>query len=167
MKRLKNKLVATTLFLASIFLFSSCDNDDYEWRAGEIYYEASFPVSSTGTFRNSFEIGYDWVEVISGGRYDRIDDIRYRLGRIEILRGSYIDNFTLRLSNSNVELPVRVRNNTGGILYDTDDQVWEFLNAIVEVIRRNGYAVVYIEGYADRGRVDLDFIIDVDAYVRY
>ena len=166
MKRFRNKPFATALLLAIILIFSSCDSDDYEWREGDLSYITTIPVND-GRIRYNFNLGYDLVEVYKG-RYDRIDDIAYAYGEINIYtKGNYIDRFTLSLGNSNVTLPVLVRSNRDGVLSsDNDYQVDDFLNAVVEVIRRNGYATIYIDGNAD-GRFELDFYINVDAYVRY
>ncbi len=162
MKRLKNKLVATTLLLASIFLFSSCDSDDYEWRRGKLLYEAEVQLP------DRIDIDFYSVEITSGGRYDRIDEIAYRLGEIEVYGGSYIKGLSLQLMNYNdVYLDLAIESNRGGVFYDNDTRVRNFLMAIVDAMNRDGYARIRIDGVANSRWVDIDFNIDVDAYVRY
>jgi len=162
MKKYKNKLFTTILALLAVVSFTSCD--DYEWREGTMDYYKTITAAPNGVISENLPIDYNWVSV--SGRYDRIDDIRYYGGYITVEPNGYIDRFTLSLSNSDVYLPVIVQNAVGGRL--DGRQVDDFLNAIVEVVRRYGYATIYVDGLANsRVKFDLNFYIDIDAYVSY
>lgn len=156
------------LLLISV-LFISCKDDDDEWRAARVNYEASVPVSPNGIIRNNFDIGSEWVEIAGNQRFDYIDDFRYiGGGYINIYGGPYIRSLTLSLEKSNIGLIVDVNSNNGGILRDSDPKVRNFLAAIVELIRLDGYARVYIDGNADPATIiEMDFRIEMDAYVVY
>lgn len=161
MRRYKSKLFAILLSVSVIISFTSCEN--YEWRQGTMDYYATINAAPNGVISANLPI--DFNNVLVDGRYDDIDDIRFRRGSIKIAPGPYIYGFTLRLSNSDARLDVDIRNSLGGTLDGVQTQ--DFLNAVVEVVRRNGYATIYVDGDADRSaRFDLDFYIDIDAYVR-
>lgn len=142
MKRYKNKLFAILLSVFALVSFTSCE--DYGWREGTMDYYSTINAAANGTITANLPIDYNYVLV--DGPYNNIDDIRFRGGSIKIFPGSYIYGFTLSLSNSNVTLNVDVDSNSGGVLdgYQTQD----FLNAVVEVVRRNGYATIYVDGQA-------------------
>jgi len=151
-----------------VFLFSSCEENDSEWRRGEIAYPASIPVPPNGMIRYTFDIGYEWVDITGSQRYDYIDDLRYRGGSIYIYEGPFIRNFTLSLENSNAILPVRIDNPYGGTLDSRDPDVDNFLYAVAELIKHNGFARIYIDGSSEPGRIiELDFYLDLDVYVFY
>ncbi|MFV0536760.1 MAG: hypothetical protein ACK5M3_05220 [Dysgonomonas sp.] len=161
MRRYKNKLFAILLSVLAALSFTSCE--DYEWRQGTMDYYATINAAANGVISANLPI--DFNSVLVDGRYNDIDDIRFRGGYIKIAPGPYIYGFTLRLSNSNARLDVDIRNSLGGTLDGIQTQ--DFLDAVVEVVRRNGYATIYVDGEADRyARFDLDFYIDIDAYVR-
>lgn len=127
--------------------------------------KTTITTSPNGVITANLPIGYDWV-VVNNGRYDHIDDIRYYGGYITVAPNGYIYGFDLKVSNSNIVLPVDIRSNAGGTLEGT--QVDNFLNEVVEVVRRYGYATIYVDGEAAGSvRFDLNFYIDIDAYVRY
>jgi hypothetical protein len=161
MRRYKNKLFAATLSILAALSFTSCT--DYEWREGTIDYETTITAASNGTIRATLPIDFNWVWV--EGRYNRIDDIKYRIGSIEIGTNNPIGVIRLSVSNSNAYVDLDARR--GGGTY-RGAQVEDFLNAVVEVVRRNGNATIYVDGRADRlVRFDLNFYIDIDAYVSY
>lgn len=162
MKEYKNKLFAILLSLLVVVSFTSCD--DYEWREGTMDYYATINAAPNGVIQDDLPINFNYVRV--DGSYNRIDDIRFYGGYITVEPKSYIDRFTLSISNSDVYLPVIVQNSVGGKLEGR--QVDDFLNAVVEVVRRNGYATIYVDGTAaSLARFDLNFFIDIDAYVSY
>lgn len=162
MKRFKNRLFAVVLSVLAVVSFTSCD--DYEWREATMDYYATITAAGNGVVRADLPVDFNWVKV--DGRYDYIDDIRFVGGYIEITPGGYVDGFRLRVSDSNAYLDVVVQNSVGGRL--DGRQVQDFLNAVVEVVRRNGNATIYVDGNAGRSvRFDLDFYIDIDAYVSY
>jgi hypothetical protein len=167
MKGYKNKLFASILAIAMLFVFSSCEGYDYKWRDATMDMSAVITASPNGTIRADLPIGYDWV--VANGRYNRIDDITYYGGRIEIItNGNYIDNLYLTLSNSNAVLNIAWKDRRSGTIYDDDPYVDDFLYAITEVVRRYGYATIYVNGYSDRSaRFELNFMIDINAYVQY
>ncbi|MDR1091271.1 MAG: hypothetical protein LBL79_09365, partial [Prevotella sp.] len=89
-----------------------------------------------------------------------------RGGEIEINTNDRVGIIRLSVSNSNVYVELDAYG--GGGTY-TGSQVEVFLKAVVEVVRRNGYATIYVDGN-DAGRYarfDLNFYIDIDAYVSY
>jgi hypothetical protein len=162
MREYKNKLFAILLSVSAVISFTSCE--DYEWRQGTMDYLATINAAPNGVIKDYLPIDFNYVRV--DGRYNDIDDLRFRGGCIKIAQSPYIYGFTLRLSNSNAYLDVEIRNSLGGTLDDVQTQ--DFLNAVVEVVRRYGQATIYIEGEADgSARFDLNFYIDIDAYVSY
>ena len=161
MKRYKNKLFAILLSVFALISFSSCEN--YEWREGTMDYYSTINTTANGVIAANLPI--DFNSVLVDGPYNSIDDIRFVGGSIKIEPGPYISGFTLSLSNSNATLNVDIRSGLGGTLNNYQTQ--NFLNEVVEVVRRNGYATIYVDGLAEPyARFDLDFYIDVDAYVR-
>ncbi|GAB6009942.1 hypothetical protein [Dysgonomonas reticulitermitis] len=162
MRRYKNKLFAILLSVLAVISFTSCDG--YEWREAQLVRYSTITAASNGAIVENIAVNYDFVEV--SGRYDRIDDIRFHGGYIDINTRDYIRGFDLRLSNSDAYLSVDVLNSVGGRLEGR--QVNDFLNAVVEVVRRNGYATIYVDGTAsNRASFELVFFIDIDAYVSY
>ena len=155
------------ILISLVFTFISCDKDKDEWRSGKITYPATIPVPPSGIVSYTCDIGYEWIKLDGNIKNSSLDDFRYvRGGYIDIYGGPYIHTLTFRLENSNVVLSVDVFDNEGGILRDSEPQVREFLNAIVELIRRNNYARVYVDGNAN-GQIEIDFHIYLDAYVIY
>ena len=162
MRKYKNKLFAILLSIFAVVSFTSCD--DYEWREGTMIRYKTIDASYNGTIIDDIPINYNFVEV--DGHYDRLDDIRFHSGHIDIDTRDYIHEFNLTLSNSDAYLPVKVRDNIGGRLEGR--QVDDFLNAVVEVVRRNGHATIYVNGVAGNwASFKLNFFIDIDAYVSY
>lgn len=170
---MKNKLCTVLLSLVAVFMFSSCDDKDEEWRVANIDYPASVPVQPNGTIRYSFDIGSEWIDLTANTRYSYIDDFTYRRrgnGFIDIYGGPFIRSLTFRLENSDVALPITINNTEGAWLEDTNSnqRLQYFFNGIVESIWKNGYARIYVEGNADpRAIIDIDFYIELDAYVIY
>lgn len=155
------------ILISLVFTFISCDEDKDEWRSGKITYPATIPVPPSGIVSYTCDIGYEWIKLDGNIKNSSLDDFRYvRGGYIDIYSGPYIRTLTFRLENSNVVLPVEVYSDKGGVLEDSKPQVREFLNAIVELIRRNNYARVYVDGNAN-GQIEIDFHIYLDAYVIY
>ncbi|MDR1706380.1 hypothetical protein [Dysgonomonas sp.] len=161
MRKYKNKLFAILLSIFAAISFTSCD--DYEWRQGTMDYYSTINAAANGVISANLPI--DFNNVLVDGRYNDIDDIRYRGGKIEINTNDRIGIITLSVSNSNISVDLDVPRGGGTYI---GSRVDDFLNAVVEVVRRNGYATIYVDGrYADRyARFDLDFYIDIDAYVR-
>lgn len=168
MTSFKNRFFIVTILIISVMLLNSCDEEDRnEWRSAKIEYPATIPVPPNCVVRSTFDIGSEWIKTDGNIKYGRLDDFRYtRGGYIDIYSGPYIRNLMFSLDHSNVVLPVDVYSNKGGVLRDSDPQVRDFLIAIVELIRRNGYARIYIDGDAEN-QIDMDFHIYLDAYVIY
>ena len=147
----------------------SCEEPPEEWRWAVINYPASAPVPPGGTVRTSFNIDEEWVEITANVRYYHITDIKYRRGGyIDIYAGPFIRSLTLSLDNSDAVLPVRINSVDGALLEDNDQKVRYFLNEIMELIRLDGFAKVYIEGNGDPGTIiDIDFVVNLQAYVIY
>lgn len=164
MKTNKNKLFALLLGTFILVSFSSCVVDDHEWREGRMDFRSTIYVAGNGIIRSSIITDMNRVETV--GSYNTIDDIRFRSGYIDIDSRRYIEGFTLRVSNSDAFLNVSVDGSARIRLEGR--QVDDFLNAVVEVVRRNGEAVITVDGSAaNNSDFNLNFFIDIDAYVSY
>lgn len=167
MKKVIKIILVLSLLL---FTFSSCDKDEFEWREAELGYKSTIPIPKTGVINNhTFTlVGYEWVNVTSGGRYDYIDDINYRIGDILIPAGTYIDYLTFDLEGSDAGFDYKIYSNKGVTIKDTDPDIRYFYNEIVEMIRRTGRATVIIGGRAEPSRdVVLDLLFTVNVKVWY
>jgi hypothetical protein len=166
MRRYKNKLFAILVSALAAISFASCVKDyDYEWREGTMDRYATINAASNGTIREILPIDFNYVDV--DGYYTDIDDIQYYGGEMEIVSNDRVGIIRLSISNSNTYIDLDAR--MGGGSY-RGKQVEDFLYAVVETVRRDGYATIYVDGdgYADRyARFDLNLYIDIDAYVRY
>lgn len=163
MRKYRNKLFAILLSVLAALSFTSCD--DYEWREAQLIRYSTINAAPNGTITENIPIDFNHVRV--NGGYDRIDDIRFYGGQIEIKTDNRVGILRLSISNSNASLDIDGRRG-GGIFEGA--RVDDFLYAIVETVRRDGYATIYVDGdgYADRyARFDLNFFIDIDAYVSY
>lgn len=163
MRRYKNKLFAILLSIFAVISFTSCE--DYEWREAQLVRNSTITAAQNGVIVENIPIDFNHIQV--NGGYDRIDDIRFYGGQIEIKTGDRIGILRLSISNSNAYLDLDGRR--GGGIFE-GSRVDDFLYAVVETVRRDGYATIYVDGdgYADRyARFDLNFFIDIDAYVSY
>lgn len=163
MRRYKNKLFAILLSVLAVISFTSCE--DYEWREAQLVRYSTITAASNGAIIENIPINFNHIQV--NGGYDRIDDIRFYGGQIVINSNNYLGIFRLSISNSNAYLDLDGRR--GGGTFE-GARVDDFLYAVVETMRRDGYATIYVDGdgYADRyARFDLNFFIDIDAYVSY
>lgn len=152
--------------LLAVTMFSSCDKDEHEFRKARIIYPATIPVPPTGIVNHSIELGYEWVEV-EGGKC-KIEDITYRMGSIVILKGSLVRELIFSLKNSDVRFGYTINHDRGTEIDDVEPGIRIFYNEVVELIRRDGYATIYINGYSEPIKpIELDIVFDVDAYVRY
>jgi hypothetical protein len=126
-------------------------------------YRATVNAAPNGVIQNDMTINYNYVLV--GGNYSSINDIRYNSGKIEINTNNYLGVLKLKIANSNVLLKLDTLRDGGRYEYE-GNEVDDFLYDIVETIRRDGYATIYVEGYADRyAQFDLNFYINIEAYV--
>jgi hypothetical protein len=170
MKTIKSKFLVLSLILFTAIAFSSCDKDDYELKLAELTYEATIPVPPNGAIfpPHNIDLGYQWIKVVGGGSYDRIDDLRYLEGSIEIFSGPHIEGLKFILENSNVTLTVPLNSRKGAFLDDTDPAVRVFLKEVVYLIRDTGYARVGVTGQTTtEGSVEFDILIDMEARVWY
>lgn len=166
MKTIKSKFLVLSLILFTAIAFSSCDKDEFEYRQAELGYTTTIPVPPSGDIKHSFTVGYDWVEVINGGKYDYIDHINYRIGDIKVYEGPRVDRLIFRLQNSNVWFDWNINSNGGDIIYDTDLDIQHFYNEIVEMINRDGTATVLVSGKAAPSKeIKMDLLFKVNAYV--
>lgn len=161
------KLFAIVFSIAALFAFSSCERDDYFWTDGSLDYTRNVPIAPNGKIADNLYIDYSWVQLNKGYRNVSIEDIKFRGGYIYIKPQIYLnDRLTLRLANSNAFIdfwPVRYPD----YIEDDSPEAQDFLNAVVEVMRRNGSATVYVDGYgAGSSSFILDLIMDIDVYVR-
>ncbi|MDU1891570.1 MAG: hypothetical protein E6767_12860 [Dysgonomonas sp.] len=167
MKIYKNKLLTVLLSVFTLVSFTSCE-DDYYWTEGTLDYYSTITASPRGIIQDDLTMDYGWVTINGGSKYASPEDIKFVSGYIEILpygSSSYIDGFDLTLSNSNAILRVPYNSNGGWELDSPAAQ--DFMYAIVEVIRKYGRATVYIDGEANNyAKFDLNFIMDIDVYVR-
>ncbi|MDR1091279.1 MAG: hypothetical protein LBL79_09405, partial [Prevotella sp.] len=133
MKRYKNKLFAIILSVLAAISFTSCE--DYEWREATLDYYETINAAPNGVIEADLPVNFNYVLV--KGRYNSIDDIRYRGGKIEINTNNRIGIIRLSVSNSNVYVELDV--STGGGTYN-GPRVKDFLYEVVEVVRRYGQA---------------------------
>jgi hypothetical protein len=139
----------------------------------KINYPASIPVPPNGVIHHNFTIGAELLELTAPIHYDHIVDFIYKPrgnGYIDIYNGTFIRSLTLHVEGSNTPLPITINNTSGALLedYRTNQRLQDFFLSIVESIRHNGFARIYIDGNADPlSIIDLDICIELDAYVIY
>lgn len=144
--------------------FTSCEENFY-WTKGTLDYPATITASPSGYIGQDYRITSDWIAVRGGGRYTNIDDFRFLRGSIQLKTYGYIGYVDLRIEGTNYYLPFDVDGQMS--IYDESPQAQDFLNALVDQVRRYGYAILMVDGEgASRAQVDLSIMTDLDVYVR-
>lgn len=161
------KLHKLGLILLTIIVglsFSSCD-EDYYWTRGTLDYPATITVPPTEIIAQDYTITTDWISVRGGGRFTSIDDFRFLSGAIRLKMFGIVDYVDLRIAGTNYYLPFDVNGQVS--IYDESQQAQDFLNALVDRIRRYGYATLKVDGEgASRAQIDLSIMTDLDVYAR-
>lgn len=170
MKRFKNKLLATTLLLATIFIFSSCEEDRY-WISTTLDFETDVPVRGNGSFEYTIRVDETYFADFRSGR-DRIIDINTLNSWLTISNMVRDDRVTLRLiADRNIVYDYRgtITPDKYGEFYIDDNGFKNFMVDVIDVIRRYGYVDITILGSSnigDGGPLVFTFENNVDLYVR-
>ena len=145
--------------------FTACETDDYYWTKGSLDYPTTITVPPTNVIAQDYRITSDWISVRGGGRYTNIDDFRFLGGAIQLKMYGYIEYADLSIAGTNYTLPFDINGQLS--IYDESQQAQDFLNVLIEQIRRYGYVTLMVDGRGNAGaRIDLSIITDLDVYVR-
>lgn len=157
------------IILTSVILglsFSSCDAWDYYWTPGTLDYSAKLSGPPNGNIKTDFTIDNSWVTLRNSNSLFEIRDIRFTRGEIEIkvYDREQINELYLSIDGTNVSLPFPLLQ---GIVRDNSPEAQNFLSIVVDRVNRFGYARILVDGsYSPRIDFDINFIVDLDVYVR-
>ncbi|MBK5721478.1 hypothetical protein JGH11_11405 [Dysgonomonas sp. Marseille-P4677] len=154
------KLLAIVFSIVTLFIFSSCESDHYEWRRGTLNLTTEFddePIytDNRGRFNFSYDLRAEDIKGIDTRRLDIVDVESYSseifLFRGELFRVGDLINIRLAADGVNgVGLRMIVVNNNGGreaMVIDEDLYLLKrFMADMAYRLARNGRLVFYIDG---------------------
>jgi len=152
MKTIKSKLLPVTLVIVAILAFSSC-SEDRRWIATSLNFETDVPIRGNGSFNYTIRVDESYLADFRPGR-DELLDINTLNSWLTISQLYTTDRVTLRLiANGDIiyDFYGTISGDKYGEFYIDDRGFKNFMIDAIDIIRRNGFVDITIQGSSDIG----------------